>query len=164
MTFRPRCAVATQSCDLRTTVLGMPLALPLHAGAGWQQPHVLSTRRGSGRARRRRGRHGSTPCRRSPAASSKTSQSGVRGPVWYQLYLVGGRDVRDSARLSARAQAGYSALVVTIDTPVAGMRERDVRNGTKELLAAQARADVSVRLAVSARAALARRFSAATAA
>ena len=36
----------------------------------------------------------------------------------------------------ARARAaGYSALVVTIDTPVAGLRERDVRNGTKELLA-----------------------------
>jgi L-lactate dehydrogenase (cytochrome) len=35
----------------------------------------------------------------------------------------------------ARARAaGYSALVVTIDTPVAGMRERDLRNGTKELL------------------------------
>ena len=33
----------------------------------------------------------------------------------------------------ARAKAGFSALVVTIDTPVAGMRERDVRNGTKEL-------------------------------
>jgi L-lactate dehydrogenase (cytochrome) len=30
--------------------------------------------------------------------------------------------------------AGYSALVVTIDTPVAGMRERDPRNGMKQLL------------------------------
>ena len=39
-----------------------------------------------------------------------------------------------------RAQAaGYSALVVTIDTPVAGLRERDLRNGAKELLARQAR-------------------------
>jgi L-lactate dehydrogenase (cytochrome) len=33
----------------------------------------------------------------------------------------------------ARA-AGFSGLVVTIDTPVAGMRERDCRNGVKELL------------------------------
>src|SRR5207249_7142223 len=30
--------------------------------------------------------------------------------------------------------AGFSALVVTIDTAVAGMRERDLRNGVKELL------------------------------
>ena len=35
----------------------------------------------------------------------------------------------------ARA-AGFSALVITIDTPVAGMRERDFRNGTSELLTA----------------------------
>jgi L-lactate dehydrogenase (cytochrome) len=31
-------------------------------------------------------------------------------------------------------KAGCSALVVTVDTPVAGNRERDVRNGTKELV------------------------------
>jgi L-lactate dehydrogenase (cytochrome) len=31
-------------------------------------------------------------------------------------------------------KAGFSALVVTIDTPVAGLRERDLRNGAKELL------------------------------
>jgi L-lactate dehydrogenase (cytochrome) len=38
-------------------------------------------------------------------------------------------------RAIARARAaGYSALVVTIDTAMAGLRERDVRNGTKELL------------------------------
>jgi hypothetical protein len=49
------------------------------------------------------------------------------------LYLVGGRDVALAALARARA-AGCSALVVTIDTPVAGMRERDLRNGTKELL------------------------------
>jgi isopentenyl diphosphate isomerase/L-lactate dehydrogenase-like FMN-dependent dehydrogenase len=56
-----------------------------------------------------------------------------RGPVWYQLYLVGGRKVASAAIARARA-AGYSALVVTIDTPVAGLRERDFRNGTIELL------------------------------
>src|SRR5262249_10110984 len=55
------------------------------------------------------------------------------GPVWYQLYLVGGRDVATGTIQRARA-AGYSALVGTIDTAVAGLRERDLRNGTKELL------------------------------
>src|SRR5512134_2692322 len=29
MTFRPRSAVATSTCDTRTTVLGLPLALPV---------------------------------------------------------------------------------------------------------------------------------------
>jgi L-lactate dehydrogenase (cytochrome) len=56
-----------------------------------------------------------------------------KGPLWYQLYLVGGRDCALSAIERARA-AGFSALVVTIDTPVAGLRERDLRNGVKELL------------------------------
>ena len=56
-----------------------------------------------------------------------------RGPVWFQLYQVGGRAAAEDAIGRARA-AGYSALVVTIDTPVAGMRERDARNGTSQLL------------------------------
>jgi L-lactate dehydrogenase (cytochrome) len=55
------------------------------------------------------------------------------GPCWYQVYLCGGRDVALGAIARAKA-AGFSALVVTIDTPVAGLRERDVRNGIKELL------------------------------
>ena len=55
------------------------------------------------------------------------------GPCWYQVYLVGGRDVARAAIDRARA-AGFSAIVVTIDTPIVGLRERDVRNGAKELL------------------------------
>ena len=60
-------------------------------------------------------------------------KAATSGPAWYQLYLVGGPDVARAAMARAKA-AGYKALVVTIDTPVAGMRERDPRNGTKELL------------------------------
>ena len=52
--------------------------------------------------------------------------------MWYQLYLLGGRDAALAAIARARA-ARYRALVVTIDTPVAGLRERDLRNGVKEL-------------------------------
>jgi L-lactate dehydrogenase (cytochrome) len=55
------------------------------------------------------------------------------GPVWYQLYLMGGRAVAEAAVARAR-QAGFSALVLTIDTAVAGIRERDLRNGVNELL------------------------------
>src|SRR5262249_57243351 len=40
------------------------------------------------------------------------------GPVGYQLYLVGGRAAGEAAIERAR-QAGFSALFVTIDTPVA---------------------------------------------
>jgi L-lactate dehydrogenase (cytochrome) len=60
-------------------------------------------------------------------------KSATRGPVWYQLYLVGGRDVALGAIERAKG-CGCAALVVTIDTPVAGMRERDLRNGVKQLV------------------------------
>jgi isopentenyl diphosphate isomerase/L-lactate dehydrogenase-like FMN-dependent dehydrogenase len=56
-----------------------------------------------------------------------------QGPVWYQLYLLGGREAAESA-LDRAHRAGFAALVITVDTPVAGMRERDPRNGMKELL------------------------------
>ena len=54
-------------------------------------------------------------------------------PAWYQLYLLGGRDVALKTIERAKS-AGFSAIVLTIDTPVSGLRELDVRNGTKELL------------------------------
>ena len=56
-----------------------------------------------------------------------------RGPVFYQLYLLGGRAAAEGALDRAR-RAGFSALFITVDTPVAGLRERDPRNGMKELL------------------------------
>jgi L-lactate dehydrogenase (cytochrome) len=46
---------------------------------------------------------------------------------------MGGRGAADAVIERARV-AGYSALVVTIDTPVSGFRERDYRNGMKELI------------------------------
>ena len=60
-------------------------------------------------------------------------KAATTGPAWFQLYLVGGREVAEGAIERARV-AGFSALVVTIDTAVAGMRERDPRNGMKQLL------------------------------
>ena len=118
--------------DLRTTILGTTYDLPFMlapigstrmfhphgealsaaaagaAGAGY----ILSTLCGS-------------PLEDVKAAATR--------PVWYQLYLVGGHDVARAGIERAR-KAGFSALVVTIDTPVAGMRERDHHNGTGQLL------------------------------
>jgi L-lactate dehydrogenase (cytochrome) len=61
-----------------------------------------------------------------------------RGPVWYQLYPLGGRGAAEGALERARA-AGFSALVITVDTPVVGMRERDFRNGLNQLLSGSLR-------------------------
>jgi L-lactate dehydrogenase (cytochrome) len=54
----------------------------------------------------------------------------VPGPHWFQLYVY--RDKTLTNSLVERAQAaGYKALVVTVDVPVLGMRERDKRNGAQ---------------------------------
>jgi len=137
VTFRPRCAVATPACDLRASVLGASLSMPL-----------ILTPVGSSRLMYPRGEEAAagaagvagiayalstlSGCRLEDVAAAST------GPLWYQLYLVGGRDCALSAIERAKA-AGFSALVVTIDTAVAGMRERDLRNGVKELLSGNLR-------------------------
>lgn len=129
--FRPRSAVATASCDLRTSVLGLPLALPfLLAPVGSCR---LFYPRGEEAAAREAGRAG-TAYILSTLSGSRIEEvkAASTGPVFYQLYLLGGHDVALAAMERAR-HAGMSALVVTIDTPVAGMRERDLRNGMKQL-------------------------------
>ncbi len=131
--FRPRSAVATRSCDLGTTVLGATLDIPFLLGP------VGSSRmfypRGEEAAARAAGEAGTiytlstlSGCR------MEDVRDATPGDAWYQLYLVGGRDVALGAIGRAKA-AGFTALVVTIDTPVAGLRERDSKNGVKELLA-----------------------------
>src|SRR5215469_4617002 len=132
VTFRPRCAVATPACDLRVSVLGTSLSMPL----------ILAPV-GSSRLIYPRGEEAATGgAGAAGIAYTLSTLSGCRledvareskGPLWYQLYLVGGRDCALSAIERAEA-VGFSALVVTIDTAVAGMRERDLRNGVKELL------------------------------
>jgi (S)-mandelate dehydrogenase len=52
----------------------------------------------------------------------------VGGRLWFQLYAV--RDLSFRQRLVERAKsAGYEAILVTVDLPVSGKRERDPRNG-----------------------------------
>ena len=52
----------------------------------------------------------------------------VGGRLWFQLYCV--RDQEFRAKLVRRAkEAGYEAILVTVDLPVSGKRERDPRNG-----------------------------------
>src|SRR5204863_1731963 len=132
VTLRPRGAIATPVCEMGTTVLGTPLTMPVILGpvGGCR----LMYPRGEEAAARAAGKAGIiytlstlSGCRLEDVAAA----SG--GPVWYQLYLVGGRDCALGALERAR-KAGFSALVVTIDTPVAGFRERDFRNGARELL------------------------------
>ena len=132
VTFQPRCAIETPACDLGVSVLGQSLSMPLIlAPVGSSR---LMYPRGEEAAAGAAGAAGIayalstlSGCRLEDVAAAS------KQPLWYQLYLIGGRDCALSAIERAKA-AGFSALVVTIDTPVAGMRERDIRNGVKELL------------------------------
>jgi 4-hydroxymandelate oxidase len=54
--------------------------------------------------------------------------SAATGPMWFQLYVF--RDRGATAELVRRVEAaGFTAIVVTVDAPVLGRRERDIRNG-----------------------------------
>jgi isopentenyl diphosphate isomerase/L-lactate dehydrogenase-like FMN-dependent dehydrogenase len=132
VTFRPRHAVEVAKCDLRTRVLGLDLALPfLLAPVGYSR---LMHPGGEVAAARAAGRAG-TGYILSTISGHKLEdvKAGSAGPVFYQLYLMGGRGAAEASIERARV-AGFSALVVTIDTPVSGIRERDYRNGMKELI------------------------------
>jgi isopentenyl diphosphate isomerase/L-lactate dehydrogenase-like FMN-dependent dehydrogenase len=132
VTFRPRSAVETPVCDLRTTVLGTSIAVPfILAPVGSSRMFYPRgeevAARAAGEARTIYTLSTLSGCRLEDVKRATT------GPAWYQLYLVGGHEIAKASIARARA-AGFSALVVTIDTPVAGLRERDVRNGSKELV------------------------------
>jgi L-lactate dehydrogenase (cytochrome) len=132
VTFRPRYAVAMPKCDLRTCVLGTNLAFPaILAPVGYSRlMHPAGELAAASAA-------GSAGLIYTLSTISAHKLENVRaastGPVWYQLYIVGGREVAEGG-IERAQRAGFSALVVTIDTPVAGLRERDPRNGMKELL------------------------------
>ena len=130
--FRPRSAVAFPKCDLRVSVVGHDLAFPaLLAPVGYSRlMHPLGELAGA----RAAGEFG-TAFILSTISGHKLEnvKAATKGPAWYQLYLLGGRAAAESALDRAR-RAGFSALVLTVDTPVAGMRERDPRNGMKAML------------------------------
>ena len=132
VTFRPRHAVAFANCDLCTRVLGIDLALPfLLAPVGYSRLMHPVGEVGAARAAGNAG----TAYILSTISGHRLEdvKAASTGPVFYQLYLMGGRGAAEAAIERARA-AGFSALVVTIDTPVSGIRERDFRNGMKELI------------------------------
>ena len=118
--FKPRSAVQLDTVEMRTEILGHPIALPVIA-APIGSPRMLWPR-GEAVAAKAVGEAG-TICTLSTLTGTDLEEVSAAspGPCWYQLYLVGGKDV--AARSIERAKnAGYSALVLTIDTAVSGNR------------------------------------------
>lgn len=130
--FRPHQAVANAPCDLRTRVVGCDLAFPaLLAPIGYTR---LIHPKGEIAVARAAGEAGLGYVVATFAGHRlEEVKATASAPLWYQLYLIGGREVAEAA-IERAQDSGYSALVITVDTAVSGLRERDLRNGMKELL------------------------------
>ena len=130
--FRPRNAVAVPRCDTRVKVLGAELSMPMVlAPIGYSR---LIHPEGECASSRGAGNAGTSFVLSTISGHSlEEVRAASQGPLWYQLYLLGGRAAAEPA-LQRAWKLGFSALFVTIDTGTAGMRERDIRNGTGQLM------------------------------
>jgi isopentenyl diphosphate isomerase/L-lactate dehydrogenase-like FMN-dependent dehydrogenase len=132
VTFQPRQAVASGNWDLRTRILGSELSMPLLlAPVGYCR---IMHPAGEVAAARAAGNAGTAYILSTVSGHRlEVVKAASTGPVWFQLYLTGGRAAAENAMQRAQA-AGYNVLVITIDTTVIGLREREVRDGMEQLL------------------------------
>ncbi len=123
----PRVLVDVSRPSLATSILGAPAAAPMvispmgSCSLGWPDADVAIARAAAA--------HGIPYTLSTMATTSlETLARTVPGRLWFQLYVL--RDRVLTASLVDRANAaGYEALVVTLDLPTGGKRERDLRNG-----------------------------------
>ncbi len=124
--LRPRVLAGVDQIDVSTSVLEDTLAFPIAlAPTAFNR---LGHQDGELAAARAAGAAGTLMCVSTMASSSlEEVAAAATGPLWFQLYVYRDRDVtRDLVR---RAEtAGYRALILTVDTPRLGRRERDLRN------------------------------------
>ena len=125
--LRQRVAVDLEGRQIRSTMLGRPVAMPVALGpaglAGIFHPD------GEIHAARAAEKFG-VPFALSTMSicSIEDVAAATQSPFWFQLYLL--RDRGFSASLIERAKAARcSALILTVDAPLLGRRYKDVRNG-----------------------------------
>lgn len=134
--LRPRVLRGVVEPDTRTEVLGVPLSMPVIIAPWAYQGLVhpdgeLATARATGRA-------GTLMVVSTPAERHLEAIAASDVPRWFQLYVL--RDRAASERMLDRAvEAGYGAVVFTVDLPVGGLRYRDARNGFEIPLSRRAR-------------------------
>jgi 4-hydroxymandelate oxidase len=126
--FRPRVLVDVSSVATATTMLGSPVAFPMAiapmAVHGLAHPEAeIATARAAGAA--------GVPFILSTMATHSLEDVAAGAPdttCWFQLYVQ--RDPgRTRSFVERAAAAGCGAVVVTVDLPVLGYRERDMRSG-----------------------------------
>lgn len=123
----PRVLVDVSAPDLATDIAGTPSAAPFvvapmgSCALGWPGADIAIARAAAA--------HG-IPYTLSTMSTTSIERmaDAVPGPLWFQLYVL--RDRAFNRQLVERARAaGYGTLVVTVDLPAGGKRERDLRNG-----------------------------------
>jgi lactate oxidase len=127
ITIIPRVLTGIQQADTSTTLLGQHLSMPIYLTPMSNQgvAHV-SAEEGTGEGTNRAG-----TLYVAPTGSNKNLEeiaiSNKNGPRWFQLYYNRNSDVNRNL-LQRVEKAGYSAIVLTVDLPVLGLRERNIRN------------------------------------
>lgn len=126
--FRPRILHDVSDVDTTTTILGKPSMLPFtFAPTGFTRMMHHAGENAVVRVAQRRG----IPYALSTLGTTSIEDVAAAGPAarrWFQLYVWKDRAAGEDLMLRAKA-AGYEALVLTVDAPVAGARLRDARNG-----------------------------------
>jgi 4-hydroxymandelate oxidase len=124
--LRPRVLVDVETCTTATTVLGYQVSMPLLiAPVAFQRVAHRDGEVGMARAAKA---VGTLMCMSTMATSTPEEVAAVGGLRWFQLYVF--RDEGVTRELVGRVvDAGFTALVLTVDTPFLGRRERDLRTG-----------------------------------
>lgn len=126
--LRPRVLVDVTGVDPSTTVLGMPISIPvLTAPCALNRMAHADGELAVARATASAGviQVLSTV---SSASLEEVSAAAPGGARWFQLYCYADRGI--TADLVRRAEAaGYRAIVLTVDLPTLGRREREIRDG-----------------------------------
>jgi isopentenyl diphosphate isomerase/L-lactate dehydrogenase-like FMN-dependent dehydrogenase len=126
--LRPRVLVDVSHIDMRTTILGTPVAMPIGvAPAG--PPHGAAQQEAECATARAAGALGALMISRT--GSTRTLEDvaqAATGPLWFQLYFSSRTRTR-AARLVQRAEStGHQAIVVTVDSPKYGFKDRSERS------------------------------------
>ncbi|MFL5950140.1 MAG: alpha-hydroxy acid oxidase [Gaiellaceae bacterium] len=123
--LRPRVLVDVGAVTTKTTVLGTEVALPvLIAPLAMQR---MAHPDGEEATARAAAAAGTIMCLSSAATCAPAKLPGD-GPRWFQVYVWRSR-AKTEAAIEQAVAAGFSALVLTVDVPYIGRRERDLRVG-----------------------------------
>jgi len=126
--LRPRMLVDVSAVTTATTLLGTAVASPLGI-APFAMQRLLEPE-GEVATARAAAAAGVVMCvsTLTTRTHAEIAAAAAGGPRWFQLYVLKDRQ-RTLDHMHEAREAGYSALVLTVDAPFIGRRERDLRLG-----------------------------------